>query len=156
MWHSKRAESEEWTSETFLWWLVFIPILALTGVLFMFWVKSGFAQMIVVPQGVEESLLLDRIVSPGCFSSPALPPQTLDYTKLIDSQMRSCYPSIGEKDRAIHLFLKLKQGNEQQALSTSNWKDAGISTSSTSLIGVSYNNKPVQGELSLGIQAPRK
>lgn len=156
MWASKKAESQNWTMDSVLPWLLFILIMSLVAVAFMYWVKSSFVEMTVVPQGLEQSLLLDRITSPACFSSPALLPQTLDYAKVTKGQMDACYPALQANDAAVRLFLRLKEGNAQQLLATPNWKESGISTSSSSWIGVNYNGKTAPGELSLGFQAPRK
>ncbi|MBR9706319.1 hypothetical protein GOV14_04740 [Candidatus Pacearchaeota archaeon] len=153
---SKRG-TENWSMDTFPFWMIFAIILAFTAIFFI-WVIAPFAVKIaIIPEGVETHIISQRFWnSPDCFAykdetSGRVYQKLLDYNKFTEDQIKTCYKTDDVNIQAFRLSFSIP-GQGEKRIQTTNWRDSYLMERTSKEIFVRYNNQVYKTKLSIEIQ----
>ncbi|MEK6984467.1 MAG: hypothetical protein AABX33_07880 [Nanoarchaeota archaeon] len=154
----KGSESEMWTSDTVLMWIVFGVVLGFTAVVFVLIISHSGAEKAKIYENLESLTLIQRFfTSPNCFiyeSEGIMLPRAIDFEKFTEQRLNSCYNINQNNFPAFRLTLFLDTLIMSKTIKTSNWNDNRNFEEKTvpRNIAVFYQSKWQNGRVEIEIQ----
>jgi hypothetical protein len=158
---NKKAESENWTADTFAFYIVFVIIAGACMIAFIYLLNSASSGPLKTQTGVEKNVLIDRI-----FSSPFCPiatdatlgitsPFVIDKEKFTSGTLITCYSGAAANERAFQFLLV---GTPHLVAATPNWDTTlGVVSRETAQKAIFMkDNAIISAELSIEVQRDKQ
>lgn len=150
---NKRGQSEAWPSYTVIWFIFFGILLGFTAVYLVFVLTSFGSKKLIIPEGFEKSLELERFHSGSCFllsNEEGIKPGILDFSKFTPDRLNYCYKPKGKFAYRIEL---MGESLNAGPIATSNWLENSIVMGKESYdVNVLKDDKIIKGVMEIEIQ----
>lgn len=145
---NKKAQ-EQYSSDTFVSYLVFSIFLSIALILFMVVIYNHLEWTGKVPDGIEEFSAIERFQSEDCFAlKNKRLPIIINWDEFTNENLNRCY-NINKESKKIAFNLTLKIPDNVKGIKTANWNE-GLDPKRVKKpmdVNVYYKNEILNGEL---------
>lgn len=121
----KGSESEMWTSDTIIFWMIFGFVMTFVAIIFVFIISKSGAEKASIYENLEVFNNLQRFLkSPECFvrdKDKIIAVGLIDYEKFNDERLNNCYMPNQNDFPAFKLTLISDDGMIYNSIKTRNW-----------------------------------
>lgn len=120
---NKKAEVEMYSSDTFIFYIVFGIFLSVLIVMFMLTIYKNLEETAKIPAGIEEFSAVKRMFSAECFALDDINhPRTINWSRFTKKNLDKCY-NVNKESKKAAFILELQIPNDKKRINTTNWND---------------------------------